>query len=402
MKKRFIIPLIIIFSVILSICVSAQPSQADTPLENSESYTDVSVQESANQLYESLMSAFNSANGKNSSTPSQLSYPDAYGGAYINDSGKLVIYVVESKIEDSSDIDSTIEDISNFSPADNVLDSTTADYVLEPCEYSYTDLNNIMDLLNNYKINNQGSEIANNFKKFGLYDSENRVIVYLEEFNEEKIKEFKENVCDSDAIVFAQGFGAIETQSSWSPGQPARNASDQGALTLGYRAKFGSTIGIVTAAHAVKMGEELIWNGDRFAKATIRNLGGSCDAVFCKMINSHDATNTLYGTGNTLSTTISEPGVGTTINKIGFTSGHTSGRVVATDVSADTDTGVFLTNLTEATYDSEGGDSGGIVYSYIGSTNTRLTLGIHLGRYGNNTIYSKANEINDALNISRY
>lgn len=61
MKKRFIIPLIIIFSVILSICVSAQPSQADTPLENSESYTDVSVQESANQLYESLMSAFNSS-----------------------------------------------------------------------------------------------------------------------------------------------------------------------------------------------------------------------------------------------------------------------------------------------------------------------------------------------------
>ena len=38
MKKRFIIPLIIIFSVILSICVSAQPSQADTPLENSEFY----------------------------------------------------------------------------------------------------------------------------------------------------------------------------------------------------------------------------------------------------------------------------------------------------------------------------------------------------------------------------
>lgn len=90
------------------------------------------------------------------------------------------------------------------------------------------------------------------------------------------------------------------------------------------------------------------------------------------------------------------------LRSIGFTSGHTSGRVVATDVSADTDTGVFLTNLTEATYDSEGGDSGGIVYSYIGSTNTRLTLGIHLGRYGNNAIYSKANEINDALNISRY
>lgn len=104
----------------------------------------------------------------------------------------------------------------------------------------------------------------------------------------------------------------------------------------------------------------------------------------------------------TLETPVFSRGIEILTEKIGFTSGHTSGRVVATDVSADTDTGVFLTNLTEATYDSEGGDSGGIVYSYIGSTNTRLTLGIHLGRYGNNAIYSKANEINDALNISRY
>ena len=65
MKKRFIIPLIIIFSVILSICVSAQPSQADTPLENSESYTDVSVQESANQLDRGMLFPFEITKSQN-------------------------------------------------------------------------------------------------------------------------------------------------------------------------------------------------------------------------------------------------------------------------------------------------------------------------------------------------
>ena len=45
-----------------------------------------------------------------------------------------------------------------------------------------------------------------------LHDSENRIIVKLDNLSDESIKEFKENVCDSDAIKFEQGCGPIKTE----------------------------------------------------------------------------------------------------------------------------------------------------------------------------------------------
>lgn len=136
----------------------------------------------------------------------------------------------------------------------------------------------------------------------------------------------------------------------------------------------------------------------------MRNYGGSADAVFCQMIGSHTPTNTLVvdGVSNNLSTQISLPGVSTHINKIGATTGHTDGYVISTDVSARDNNGVRFTNLTQADFRTEGGDSGGIVYSYIGSTNTRLTLGIINGGDGEYSYYSKATEVNSALGTSRY
>lgn len=105
--------------------------------------------------------------------------------------------------------------------------------------------------------------------------------------------------------------------------------------------------------------------------------------------------------GTTLSTTISEPGVGTVINKRGMKTDATSGKVVSTNASW-TINGVTFTNLTSATYDSDNGDSGGIVYSYVSSTGTRLTLGVHKGRKDGNAHYVKANELNRSLGTSRY
>lgn len=114
--------------------------------------------------------------------------------------------------------------------------------------------------------------------------------------------------------------------------------------------------------------------------------------------------NILSGTSNTLSTTISEPGVGTTINKIGRSTGHTSGKVISTNVSATFSSGATINNLTTANYSSAAGDSGCVVYSYVSSSNTRLTLGIHTGvsNDGVTRYYTKANEVNAALGTSRY
>lgn len=135
-----------------------------------------------------------------------------------------------------------------------------------------------------------------------------------------------------------------------------------------------------------------------------RNQSGNADAAFCAITNSdYSPTNTLSGTSNTLSTTISEPGVGTVINKIGMKTGHTSGKVLSTNVTITFSSGATISNLTSADYESGPGDSGCVVYSYIGSTGARLTLGIHTGASGSGTrYYTKANEVNAALGTSRY
>ncbi|HZK71903.1 MAG TPA: hypothetical protein VFD03_10390 [Clostridia bacterium] len=115
----------------------------------------------------------------------------------------------------------------------------------------------------------------------------------------------------------------------------------------------------------------------------------------------HTPSNVLVDSSNVLSTTISSSGVGTVINKAGKSTGYTSGTVTSTNVSVSYD-GQNFNYLVAANYTSAPGDSGGIVYSYISSTNTRYTLGIHVASNGTTRYYCKAMHVNDALGCTRY
>ncbi len=103
-----------------------------------------------------------------------------------------------------------------------------------------------------------------------------------------------------------------------------------------------------------------------------------------------------------LSTTISEPGVGTYVNKIGYASGQTGGNITSTNATMTNTSGVTRTNMVEVKCYATNGDSGGIFYSYVSSTNTRYTLGVLSAGDGTYTYYSKANVINSALGTGRY
>ena len=217
------------------------------------------------------------------------------------------------------------------------------------------------------------------------------------------IKEFKENVCDSAVIKFEQGCGPIETEVNVNAGD--KISFSGGSASVGYRVKRDGVVGFVTAGHAANsVGKSIMYNGTTIASCEATQQSGNADAAFCAITNSdYSPTNTLSGTSNTLSTTISEPGVGTVINKIGMKTGHTSGKVLSTNVTITFSSGATISNLTSADYESGPGDSGCVVYSYIGSTGARLTLGIHTGASGSGTrYYTKANEVNAALGTSRY
>lgn len=372
--KRKILGLILSGVLVLAASFSVNAAE-------SEKVNDISVQENASNAYDELMAQFVTGY----SDVSEKSYPDYYGGSYINEDGQLVVYITENK-------DTALA----LSENDNVI--------YESCKYSYNELLSVMDELNSYKLRRSGDTIASNFNEFGLYDSENRVIVKLDNLSNESIAEFKENVCDSDAIEFEQGYGPIKTEVSVTAG--SKISYSGGSASVGYRVKKDGVVGFVTAGHAANsVGKTINYNGTAFATCQATQQGGNADAGFCKITNSsYSPTNTLSGTSNVLSTTISEPGVGTTINKIGMSTGHTSGTILSTNVTATFDTGATISNLTTANYSSAAGDSGGVVYSYISSTGARLTLGIHTGASndGVTRYYTKANEVNSALGTTRY
>ncbi|EHL06573.1 hypothetical protein HMPREF0322_02622 [Desulfitobacterium hafniense DP7] len=340
-------------------------------------------QENAYLNYEKLIKSFNIAKSVNSV------YPEYYGGSYIDDNGDLVIYVKgEGILKDSS-----LQNISQ------VLERK--DFIIKNAKYSYNELNSVMDTLNDFKLNNSKDAIANNFNIYWLSDRDNNIVVELNEMNEEQIELFKKQVIDSPIITFEKSSGTPVKEVDVNPGQKISSASNVDG-SMGYRAKKDGVVGLVTAGHLAFLNEGIKVDGNNIGRVTAKQESGSVDAAFVEITYSgYTPTNTLNGTSNTLSTTISQPGVGTVINKLGFRTGATSGKVLSTNVTVTLDT-ILHTNLTSADYSSDRGDSGGIVYSYISATNTRLTLGIHCAKVGSTSYYIKADEINSALGTSRY
>lgn len=343
----------------------------------STSFEDAAAQENAYMAYEELMNSFTI-----SEETGEKCYPEYYGGSYITDDDVLVIYTKD------------LDKITNVG-----INNDSIRY--EKCEYSYNELLDIMEVLNEYKQQRPDDIISQNFNVFGLYDSLNRVVVRLDDLSEESILEFKKNVCDNEAIVFEQGNGPAELEVSVNPGSSISTSGYVGSV--GYRVKKNGVSGFVTAGHLASYGDTIYYGGTAFASCTASQQSGSVDGAFCSITNSnYSVTNTLNGTSNTLSTVISEPGVGTVINKIGQSTNHTSGKITSTSVTVTFTSGNTITNLTEADYTSAPGDSGCVVYSYVSSSNTRYTLGIHTGANGSKRYYTKANQINAALGTSRY
>ena len=154
---------------------------------------------------------------------------------------------------------------------------------------------------------------------------------------------------------------------------------------------------------------------------------GYIDAAFC-VVNDpvYQPSNKLFGTdwgqtatggqsqsADTLSTQLAQPPIGLIVNSIGATSGRRSGTVkyATFHLPHKNSTKIAISDAIIADYISEDGDSGGIVYAYQLSNNTRYTVGINKGRVRlrkNNgeidtcAVCIKAYMINKRLGLTRY
>lgn len=345
-----------------------------------------SAEESKSALqYEKLMDSFEETE------TGELIYPNYYGGSYIDDNGEFVVCAVA---ENAKEKEYALKSIKENADA--------SDFNIKNVKYSYNELEEMMEFLNEYKQNNCDTIITKNWSGHFLSDRDNAIFVELNDVNDEQISLFRKEVTDSAMITFIKSGGQSVNCANLNPGRGINNPTLGMVGSMGYRARTNGKIGFVTAGHVGYVGNVIEGASSTIGKITARQNWGSVDAAFVEITGAHNPTNTLNGTDATLSTAIRNPAQGATVHKRGA-HGYSKGVIYSTNASGEFEK-TFFTNLTLTDLQAQHGDSGGIVYYNVtsGSTTTHYTSGIIKGLNNNGTYYTKASLINSALGITRY
>lgn len=374
---------------------SCSEKAQDLPRNNSgvETHTerDANAQWQAIQYYNRINESFG-LSGEKDNSAAIAALPDYYGGAFINEQHKLVVYV-------TGDLATGTQKITDI--------TGSKDVIVREAKYSYKELTGIMESLNKIKLSATGRVAAANFTTWYLSDADNKVVVELEDFSDDKIKAFSNNILQSAAIEFKKSAGRIKLEATLDPGCIAAvNSTGTSYGSFGFRARrtSDSKKGVVTAGHVVSVGDDLYYSGTVIGTCTQSNQSGSVDAAFVPINDTvnYKPSNTLCGTATVLSVSTSLPGTGTLVNLRGATTGTSSGNIISTNASTTTSAGISYTNLTSANYTSAGGDSGGIIYTYVSASNTRFTVGLHLGANTTTRFFTKAGLALSTLSVARY
>lgn len=354
--------------------------------------------------------------GQTRSSVNNPVYPDYYGGTYANDDGDLVVLITESGVSTRAS-----NEVQTIMKEENVIFST--------CKNSYNELQQVVDSIS--WLMETGANFSSNIGMFGIDVINNKVLVCLRDDSENKKKQLLDNInCDFIKIGWCS---PIEEHLSLECG--AAIFSD-GRGSVGYRAidSMGNK-GIVTAGHCCDVNDSIYYSPNEIGNQA--ELIGKCiysahddgyiDAAFCEITDpvfqpsnilpvkrwgissgSTPPTNIEY---RTLSTQLAQPPVGLIINSIGSTSGWRSGRIrFASHYIPDSSGKIGVSDAIIADYISSDGDSGGIVYAYQSSNDTRYTVGINKGRIEMridgviDTLSTcvKAYMINQRLGLTRY
>ena len=352
------------------------------------------------ELLEFLLDAFPQDNlGRNV-------FPENLGGVYIDDYGNLVILVVENYLSNENNM--------------FVRALVSEGVVAREVAFAYNDLWEVFDFLNDFIPNNQDNLAASNADGIWLNVIGNQVVVTLAEYTEEQVNRFREMVLDSPILGFMQSPGrptsyidyeysyledlyyngialtedlAIESLNITRvyPGDILYLRRPNGTLarggSIGYRVRIniggrGEQVGFTTAAHigqGVDSLGRLIRNGDRVYNRNGTHIGtvqithrDTADVAVITMAPNIQATNiTLSGSvlprqaPSTVGVRVIATGM-SGLRRVGYIRGSWAGN-----------TGSGWTNGMRASYTSQRGDSGGMVYSWTSATNNGVN-GIHV------------------------
>lgn len=330
----------------------------------------------ANQINEMLVS----------SETNELEYPNYIGGLYIDDNNELIVQIKKSE--------TPLIKTKSYSNYNSIV--TNKELNIENVDYSYNELEAIYELLNNSDIK---SSIYNNITVYYIDVINNCVVIELLDNSVVKQNEFKQEVIDSNIIEFKQG--TLSELEAYNTGQGTHNC------TIGFRAKLGNVTGFVTAGHCASN----LSIGDSYSTyGTLKayQQGGKVDAAFIQTSTTINRTlqYPVYPVNSLASTAGYVPNlvVGTLVGKSGRTTGGTSGKVTSLNATwngqnASTEDGAIrITDMIQADYNSDGGDSGSPVFTITGGT----LIGVHRGSIGKLKYSSNYNNIKASLGVTIY
>lgn len=304
-------------------------------------------------------------------------YPDFVGGIYFNDDGNMVLQIVE---------ESALENIEQFYEVDSFVKSSDG-IIVEFVQYSQNELNTTIDILNCLLLSDNRPTMFDYVDSFGEDTINNRVIVRLNDYSEEKISRFRNEIFDSSILLFAPSFGYLDTLTSTPPTITLSSGgtnflrcptTDIELGSIGYRARISrlfsaNTYGFVTHGHDLQQGQQLRIGNHNYGEVRYQQFSGRLDAAFVQTNARVILTNP-----NTSSSAITVRShgslvVGDRVSKVGKSTGVTHGTITYRNQTvtvvnyrgtqtADI-TGQTLTNL-----HTRGGDSGGAVF-WLGSAN---------------------------------
>jgi hypothetical protein len=323
-------------------------------------------------------------------------FDDNYAGAYINSEGRLVVLVaaqdefapVKNKEGNILSPEIRISSKEYLSASDKFRSVTASlekvardDSVLfQAVKYSYAHLEDLKSKITS-AIGEKEGGVCKDVVSIEILDNENCVRVNILNINDEKIRMFKENIIDSEAITYATVDHPLCAEATTIyPGNIVYNNVTNGSL--GYRSRYGNEgYGFVTAAHVLTSIGAAAYNTSSSTSligyVTVRQYSGNLDVAFVPTNSNYTMSNKVASSsGPALGAGYSSPALGTTVYKVGATTGSTSGSITSTNATAVYD-GHTIYNTFSANYLSDNGDSGGVVYV------PNLPVGIHVaGPFG--------------------
>jgi streptogrisin B len=297
------------------------------------------------------------------------SYPQTYGGAYINDEGNLVIqYTADDKALYSSK--TWLRGITGLQEIN-----------VEQVEFSYNELVEANNIIGEYIANELSESFdkkqipADSLFKGDIVQSaidakNNAVVIWLDDVSILNIDIFRKTIVDKPFLKFI--LSAKERpcfQTTYKSGE-----GWIGGGSIGFPATYNSYSGIVTAQHCTSSGTNYI-NGQAYGSRTLSS--STYDYAFIQQTNYTDSiTRGIYDTNKTLfSGSYCTLVQGSAVGRTGISTGFSTGTVEYTGVNNLLGNDLFQTNC-----GSMGGDSGGPYFSSPFSSSTTIA-GIHLGGY---------------------